>query len=177
MEVRNQIGVDAPAARVWEALGEGFMRVGDWAAPVISSCALGPTTPAVGVTRCCSHAAVGPIKAGIVQERLTLFDREGMALEYEAVEGMPSFIVRAVNRWSVERVDDQRSMVRIHATLALRGPVRLFSWLVKWRLEAVGERVAEELKYFVEHGWPHPRKQAARGAADATAPSADGLPD
>ena len=46
--------------------------------------------------RCCSHASVGPIKAGVVKERLSRFERANMAFEYEAVEGVPSFVSRAV---------------------------------------------------------------------------------
>lgn len=164
MEVRSEIHVDAPAERVWDALGERFMHIGEWAVPITSSCPLGPNEPGVGVTRCCSHASVGPFKAGIVQERLSVFDRANMALEYEAVEGMPSFVSRAVNRWSVTSVSECRSIVRIHATLTLRGPARLLSCVVKWQMEAVGARVGEELKYFVENGRPHPRKQSARAA-------------
>lgn len=118
MEIRNQIDINAPAERVWNALGERFMHVDEWAALITSSCPLGPNEPGVGVTRCCSHPSVGPIKAGAVKERLSRFDRASMAFEYEAVDGMPSFVFYAVNRWSVEPAGDHRSIVRIHATLS-----------------------------------------------------------
>jgi hypothetical protein len=78
---------------------------------------------------------------------------------------MPSFVVRAVNRWSVEPLGAQRSVVRIQATLTLRGVARWLSWPMRWQLQAVGTRVAEELKYFVEHGRAHPRKQVTSGAS------------
>jgi uncharacterized protein YndB with AHSA1/START domain len=164
MDLRSQITIEAPAERVWEAIGERFMRIAEWAAPITSSCPVGSSELRVGVTRACSIAPFGPIKAGVVKERLTRFDRDGMTFEYEALEGMPSFVVRAVNRWSVERLGGQRSIVRIHATLTLRGVVSWLSWPMKWQLQAGGVRVAEELKYFVEHGRAHPRKQAASGA-------------
>jgi hypothetical protein len=96
-----------------------------------------------------------------VKERLLSFDRAAMTFEYEAIEGMPGFISRARSRWSVAPVDEHRSIVRIHATVCLRGGARLFSWLMKWQLEAASARVAEELKYFVEQGRPHPRKLRA----------------
>jgi hypothetical protein len=174
MEVHSEVRIDAPAERVWNALGERFMNIGEWAAPITSSCPFGPAGLGVGATRSCAHASVGPIKAGVVKERLVLFDRTKMALEYEAIEGMPGFVLRAVNRWTVERVDEHRSVVRIHATLTLAGPIRLLSWLVKWQMTVTGVRVGEELKYFVENGRPHPRKQAARGGASLPAPH---LPD
>ncbi len=107
------------------------------------------------------------MKAGVVKERLTRFDREAMTFEYEALEGMPSFVGHAVNRWSVARVDDRRSELRIHATLMLRGPMALLGCIIKWQLESGGAKVAEELKYFVEKGKPHPRKVASRQVSGA----------
>jgi hypothetical protein len=160
MELRNEIIILAPAERVWQVLGERFMHVSEWAAPITASCPVGPAEPGVGVTRSCNIAPFGPVKAGVVEERLTRFDREAMAFEYEALRGMPSFVGRAVNRWSVSRIDDQRSRLHIHATLSLSGPMALLGCLVKWEMQAGGAKVAEELKYFVENGRPHPRKLA-----------------
>lgn len=164
MDLRNEITINAPAAAVWAALGERFMHVGEWAAPISSSCPVGEATPGVGVVRACHIDGFGPVKPGTIQERLTSFDRDRMSFEYEALEGMPSFITRAVNRWSVHPLDGERSLVRIHATLTLKGPAVLLSCLLRWQMQAGGARVAEELKYFVEHGKPHRRKLAASSA-------------
>lgn len=165
MELRNEIVIEAPAERVWHALGERFMHVSEWAAPIHASCPVGPPEPGVGVTRSCSIAPFGPVKAGVVKERLTRFDRAAMALEYEALEGLPSFLGHATNRWSVDRIEESRSLLRIHATLTVTGPMVLFGCVIKWQLEAGGAKVAEELKYFIENGRPHPRKVAATASA------------
>lgn len=167
MELRNEIIIEAPAERVWQALGERFMHVSEWAAPITASCPVGAGEPGVGATRSCNIAPFGPVNAGVVKERLTRFDRKAMAFEYEALEGMPSFVGHAVNRWSVARVDDRRSQLRIHATLTLRGPMALLGCVIKWQLESGGAKVAEELKYFVENGKPHPRKLASRRSSGA----------
>lgn len=158
MELRNQITIDASAERVWRVLGERFMHVGEWAAPITSSCAVEDHAPRAGATRACSIAPFGPIRAGVVRERLTRFDAEGMSFEYEAVGGMPRFVSSAVNRWSVTPVDATRSRVCIHATLRLRGPMSLLGCVLRWQFTRAGAKVAEELKFFVEHGRPHPRK-------------------
>ncbi|MBL8680486.1 MAG: SRPBCC family protein [Myxococcales bacterium] len=168
MELHNEIVIEAPAERVWRALGERFMHVSEWAAPIEASCPIGEQSPGVGVTRACTIAPFGPFDAGIVKERLTRFDADAMAFEYEALEGMPRFIERAVNRWSVESIDAHRSRVRIHATVSLRGAMRLFGWLFAWQMRSAGSLVAEELKHFVETGQPHPRKQAALSARRET---------
>lgn len=161
MDLHNEIVIEAPAERVWHVLGERFMHVGEWAAPIMSSCPVGAAELAVGVTRACDVAPFGPVQAGVVKERLTAFEPARMSFEYEALEGMPAFVVRAVNRWRVERIDASRSRLRIHATLTLRGPMRLLGFVVRWQLQSGGARVAEELKHFVETGKPHPRKVAA----------------
>jgi len=87
MDLRNEIIIEAPAARVWAAIGERFMHIAEWAAPIPSSCSVGPEEPALGATRACSNVPFGPIKAGTVTERLLTFDRNAMTLEYEAIEG------------------------------------------------------------------------------------------
>jgi hypothetical protein len=84
MELRNEIIIEAPAERVWKALGERFMHFSDWAAPITASSPVGVAEPGVGVTRSCNIAPFGPVKAGVVKERLTRFDREAMAFEYQA---------------------------------------------------------------------------------------------
>jgi hypothetical protein len=161
MELRSEIAVDAPAGAAWEILGERFHDIGSWAAPITSSCSVGHDGAVAGATRACSIASFGPFEAGTIKERLIAFDSERMAFEYEALEGMPSFVAQAVNRWSVHPLDDARSVVRIHATLTLRGPIVLLSWLLRWQMQRGGVRVLEELRYYVEHGRPHPRKLAA----------------
>lgn len=145
MELHNEIIIAAPAERVWRALGERFMHVSEWAAPIDASCPIGAHAPGVGVTRACTIVPFGPVKAGVVKERLTRFDAEAMALEYEAIDGMPSFVERAVNRWSVERVDDGRTRVRAHATVSIRGVMKLFSWFIRRQFQTGGQKVLEEL--------------------------------
>lgn len=161
MELHNRIVIAASALAVWEAIGERFVHIGQWAAPIVSSCPINDAPLAVGMVRACRIARFGPFSPGVIRERLTTFDREAMSLSYEAQDGMPRFVANAVNRWSVHRVDASQCEVRVHATLTLRGPMKLFGWLLRNQLEASGVRVLEELKYYVEQGAPHPRKRAA----------------
>jgi hypothetical protein len=100
----------------------------------------------------------GPFKPGTVREQLTAFDPQSRTLAYVAIDGLPPFAGRAVNHFSVQALSDTRCAVRSYATLELRGPMRIFGWLVRRRLERVGSQVLAELAYFVEHGRPHARK-------------------
>jgi hypothetical protein len=69
--------------------------------------------------------------------------------------------LRAINRWTVHLQTGGSCLVRTHATLELRGPLRLLHFLLKRRLQADGARVLEELRYQIEYGRPHPRKLTA----------------
>jgi hypothetical protein len=84
-----------------------------------------------------------------------------MSFAYEAADGMPGFFRRATSYWSVHPLDGERCLIRTHATVILRGPATLLSFLLKRNLQAAGARVLDELRHQVEHGRPHPRKVRA----------------
>jgi hypothetical protein len=157
VELTGEIVVGAPAHAVWAELGERFGHIGEWAAPIAASSLDGE--PRVGAVRTCHTARFGPVAPGVITERLTAFDPAAMAFAYEAVGGMPGFVRRASNRWSVHPQGERRCLVRTHATLELRGPAVLLSFFLKWRLHTGGARVLDELRYRIEHGRPHPRKR------------------
>lgn len=167
MEIDITLDVDASASRVWELVGHQFMHVGEWAAPISHSCPIGDSRPAPGVERECHTVGMGPVAAGKVRERLTAFDTNSRTLSYEAAAGMPGFVASAVNRWNVSELGPDRSQVRMHATFTLRGIMRLFAPLMRWQMRREGRLVLQDLKHFVEHGTPHPRKAAAIAARAA----------
>jgi hypothetical protein len=156
VELNGDTIIDAPAPAAWAVLGERFGHIGEWAAPIAASSLEGE--PRVGAVRTCHVASFGPVAPGVITERLTAFDPVAMSFAYEATGGMPGFVGRAINRWSVHPRGERRCLVRTQATLELRGPAVLLSFLLKWRLHAEGARVLDELRYRIEHGRPHPRK-------------------
>ncbi len=159
MELRVDVVIDAPPAAAWAVLGERFGYIGEWAAPITASELDGDL--GVGAVRTCHVARFGPVAPGVVRERLIEFDPEHMLLAYESVDGLPSFIERAVNRLSVHALAEHRCEVRARARFELHGPVRLVSPFFRWQMEVNAGRVLDELRYEVEHGWPHPRKLAS----------------
>ncbi len=112
-------------------------------------------------------AGFGPIAPGVIKERLVGFDPEARSLSYEAAEGMPGFIVRAVSRWSVHEGPGTACTVRIHASLTLRPAVRLVGPVLRWRMRADTRRVLAEFRHRVETGHPHPVKLAALASEGA----------
>lgn len=158
MKIEREVAIAAPARDAWMILGEGFGAIAEWAAPIIASSVDGPL--GAGVVRTCRIAAVGPVKAGTIRERLLAFDGDAMTFAYEALDGLPGFVASATNHWIVRPVEGG-CVVRTEATLELRGVMRLLGCVVAWQLAASGVRVLEELKYRIEHGVAHPRKARA----------------
>jgi len=156
MELYKEIVVRAPAAAAWAVLGERFGQIAEWAAPITASSLEGAL--GVGAVRTCHIAGFGPVAPAAIRERLIDFDPQARSFTYEALDGMPGFIAKAINRWSVHARDAGSCTVRTHATLELRGPVAWLGRLLKWKLQADGQRVLDELRHQIEHGRPHPRK-------------------
>lgn len=137
-------------------LGERFGQIGEWAAPIEFSTLKG--NPQAGAVRHCHIQAIGPIPAGVIQEQLLEFNPQTMHFTYHALSGLPDFMGKASNRWSVKAQDNGRCIVTTEASFELKGWMRLVSFMLKSRMQRSGEAVLQDLKYFVEQGQPHPRK-------------------
>lgn len=159
MELRTEILINAPAEAAWAVVGEGFGRIGEWAVPITASSLDGDVV--MGTTRTCQIAGFGPFSAGEVKERLVDFDRAAMCLTYQSTAGLPGFVRSAVNRWSVQPATDSTCVVRTHATLEIRGPMRLLGVPLARKLESEAALVLDQLRHQVEQGRPHPRKRSA----------------
>jgi hypothetical protein len=159
MDLRAEVIIHAPAPVVWAVLGERFGQISQWAAPITSSALAGP--PGVGAVRTCHIAGFGPIKPGAIKERLIAFDPEARSFTYAAIDGLPGFVKRAINRWSVHARGERLCLVRTHAALELRGPMRSLGFYLERRLQADGSRALDELRHYIEEGRPHPRKLRA----------------
>lgn len=159
MDLRAEVNINAPAAAAWRILGECWAHIGHWAAPITASVLDGELC--AGTVRTCHIARFGPVAPGVIKERLLEFDADAQALAYETIAGMPGFIARATNRWSVHPREDGTCVVQSHATVTLRGPITLVAPILRRTFRSNGARVLEELRHRVETGRPHPRKVAA----------------
>jgi len=101
----------------------------------------------------------------VVRERLLAFDDAGRSLTYDAVEGMPSFIRHATNRWTVTEDGGQGCVVRSDVTMGLAWWMRPVAPLMAARLRRQARGFLEELAHVLATGRPHPRKAASSSAA------------
>ena len=152
MDIKREITIEAPAERVWRTVGENFGNVGEWATGVYTS-SLNLEQPGEGAVRTCVTAF------GDIDEALYVFDPRQLKLAYEAT-GLPWFVRKAVNRWSLEALGEQQTRLRIHATFTLMPVVGwLMAPLMKRQMAKAFAAVGEDLKHVIESGDIHPRKR------------------
>ena len=94
-----------------------------------------------------------------VTELLVAYDDATRTLTYQA-SGLPAFVTIAENTWTVTPIDQHRTRVSMHARFDTRGLLGLLGrWVILAQVRRTGRHLAEDLRHFVEHGTPSPRKQ------------------
>lgn len=150
---------DVPANRVWEILGPQFGHIGEWASAITHS-ASDPeldTCSTTGAGRTCRSGVPG---VGQVHEQLTAYDPDAMTLTYVATTGMPRFVKRATNTWTVTSAGPERCSVTIAPQLETSGVIsKAFMAMFAWNLTRVGRRTLDDLRHYAEHDEPSPRKR------------------
>jgi len=157
--LRAEVIIDAPAAAVWEVVAHRFDRVGEWATAIASSVPTpGPSLIAqapVAGRACRTGIAMVPE----VTERIIAYDEANHTLTYKG-EGLPTFLGSARNQWRVTALDERRTRVGLEATMDVRGVLgRLMYLVLRLQLTRTSPQFLHDLKYYVEHGQPSPRKQ------------------
>lgn len=162
MRIETEVMVNRPARAVWAVLGEQFGEAHLWGSALLHSRGHGkPLHQQVCESRTCDVKGMGRI-----HERLLDFDPERFALAYEVVEGFPFFVARGVNRWTLTPEGKQATKVYSLATITTRGVIgALMAPMLKMQMASLMRRSVEELKHYVEHGSPHPRKLKALALA------------
>jgi hypothetical protein len=80
-------------------------------------------------------------------------------LTYQA-EQHPRFLKAARNHWRVQAIDQHRTQISLHATVQPRGVLGWSAYLLlRVQLARVATGFLKDLRYYVEHGRPSPRKQ------------------
>jgi len=171
-ELRSSFLVAASADAVWEVIGRGFDRIGEWATAIPASAALPQTPPqgAAGGRGPVADDAIGAPFAGRVcqtgirlvprvTETLIAYDDSRRTLTYQG-SGMPSFVSTARNTWTVTPVDEHRSRVTVQARFDTHGLLgRLAGFAILAQLGRTSRHLADDLTHYVEHGCPSARKQ------------------
>ncbi|MEM6782442.1 MAG: SRPBCC family protein [Bacteroidota bacterium] len=162
MNIDKTIQIDAPAARVWDILGHRFHDAGLWASAIAHS-APREAGPIAGDAPFDQNGRACDTTLGPFRETLQHYDEQAMRYGYTA-EGdtMPFFVKRLQNNWTVRAEGPRRTTVVMEMEAQLL-PVfaQLMGPLMKRQFDKVLTETTEELKYYIEHDRPHPRKVAA----------------
>ncbi len=157
MKIITEIVIDRPVAAVWEVVGTRFGDAHLWASSITYSEGYGSSIGGqVCESRVCDVQGMGRIR-----EKLLKFDPSRYTLTYEVIEGFPFFVRRGVNCWSLSAEGD-RTRLRSSAEITAKGLIgALMLPMMKMQMVRVMRKTFDDLKFYVEHGVPHPRKQGA----------------
>jgi len=165
MKIATDIVIDKPIAVVWDVVGTQFGNAHVWASALLHTRGHGEKiSEQVAASRTCEVRGMGR-----VQEKLLEFDPLGYSLTYKGVDGFPFFVGSAVNRW---RLVAEGTGTHVYSdveviTKGLTGT--LMSSMMKMQMSGLMRTTLEDLKFYVESGRPHPRKQKTLAAAQKLA--------
>jgi hypothetical protein len=161
IEISRQVTINAPAHKVWRVVAHEFDQIGRWATLIPRSQAVtdGPAPEGAPVCgRVCGTAFAG---FSDVRETFDYYDEQGMRFGYTATDGLPAFVTRAQNHWLVRALGPDTTLAEGRGEVDVRWFPGIFVLpLLQLQLRRAAAQVFEELKYYIEHDQPHPRKLA-----------------
>jgi hypothetical protein len=163
IEMRASACINADASRVWKRL-TALDEIPLWSHAVLTAACPPGLNDGVGAIRKCT------LRGGIqLEERWVEWDSAGRWFHYEA-EGLP-MVAHASNRWSVEPVGAEMSLLRTHAQVRLKGGQlveRMLGRVLKRRSDEMASRALAAFKYLVETGVPYRGRPSDLQPAPAT---------
>jgi Polyketide cyclase / dehydrase and lipid transport len=159
LQLIGQVTINAPARNVWHILAREYSSIGRWASAIPQSEAVTDLPPPAGAAVCgrvCSTAMSG---FSAVREQFTYYDEHAMRFGYQATDGRPAFITHAENNWQIRALTPETCVVEARGELDIwLFPGLFLAPLLKLQMDRAAAQLFEELKYYVEHDQPHPRK-------------------
>jgi len=164
-QLSTHLTIDAPADQVWQVIGPGFARIGDWATSIPASAAIPAAAPACAAPTMAGAPAAGrACTTGIhlvpkITETLIAYDEASRTLTYEA-RGLPGFITIARSIWTVTPAGERECRITVTAHFQTRGVLGfLVCWAILAQARLAARHLQADLRHYVKHGAPSPRKQ------------------
>jgi hypothetical protein len=182
-QLTTHLAIDAPAWQVWQVIGPGFARIGDWATAIPASAAVPVTAPAAPSAAAASTPVMGrACSTGIglvpsITETLTSYDEQRRTLSYKAA-GLPAFITTARSTWTVSQTGERTCRVTVTGHFQARGVLGMVGcWAILAQARLAARHLQADLSHYIKHGAPPPASSASlpgAGYADRR-PSADAI--
>ncbi|MEM9887942.1 MAG: SRPBCC family protein [Bacteroidota bacterium] len=155
MEFKREIIIDRPVATVWNTLGNQFGEAYKWASGINHSESFG--APKLKEAHCNNRACELP--SGKIKEVIRKFDPNNFELEYEVIEGFPSFVESGINNWKLTNLNG-KTKVDMHLVIKTKGILgSIMGPMMKMQMNGLTKSVLNDLKHYVETGKPSPLKQ------------------
>lgn len=151
-ELQKEITIGVSAEKLWEMVGPGFVDVYKWSSNVDYATGNGISEfeGAVCSERVCDVNVKGFSK---IYEKLSKYDEEAMNLAYEVTEGMPAFVTKAVNDWTVVPINDERSKLVMKAEFRSKGIMgTLMNGMMEKKMSETLETVLNDARIYAETG-------------------------
>lgn len=155
IHVKKELGIDQNVEVVWEVMGKQYAQVHKWSSNFKDS-KPGGNSRFSGLDY--SERITLTDRGETVQE-LDSFNSTTHTLAYHITKGAPSIAKHASSVWSLDNIDQNKTKVGIEFNLVTKGLLGfLMASKIKKGIGKSASEIAEELKYYVETGQPHPRK-------------------
>ena len=159
-EIENEIVVNVSAEELWEMIGPGFIEVYKWSSNVDHAVGSGESEfeGAVCTDRKCDVNIKG---FSSVSENLYKYDQTNMVLAYAVTEGMPGFVTKAINEWSVIPLGNNRSKLVMKAQMGTKGLMgSLMGGMMKKKMGETLVTILNDAKVYAETGEQSEAKKA-----------------
>ena len=152
MEIKVNVTIKKPIADVWEVMGAQFGHADVWSSNFITS---KPGGEAKFDGLAYSHRDTTTERGNTIQE-LTAYDPGNFSLSYEITKGAPKIAQRAASSWFLTEAENG-TVAHMHTIMEPNMPLNEeMERKIQMGLTASFKQLAEELKYYVENGEPHP---------------------
>jgi hypothetical protein len=158
LHFEEELIIEKNIDEVWQVLGNQFAEVNIWSSNFKSSKPGGePKLPGLDYL----HRATTTEKGENFQE-LDEFDPVNYSLSYHVSRGVPGIAKSALGEWNLTQIENDQTRLNVHFILETKGLLGfILSPVISKKVGKSSAEIAEELKYYMENGKPHPRKLAA----------------
>ncbi len=151
-DLKKEMVINVPAEYLWKMVGPGFVDVYKWASGVDHAEGKGISQfeGAVCDERFCDVNVKGFSK---ISEKLTQYNEDNMTLAYVVKSGMPKFITKAENLWTVIPIDSNHSKLVMNASFEMKGFMGfMMKGMMKKKMNSTLAVILNDAKVYAETG-------------------------
>ena len=153
IQVSQEMIIDKPVEEVWKVMGNQFAQVHLWSSNFKDS-KPGGMAKFPGLDH---SERITITERGETIQALDAFDSVAHSLSYHISKGAPSIAKDASAIWSLESTAPDQTKVLLEFNMETKGLGFLMTPMIKKGMGQSAKEIAEDLKYYLENGQPHPR--------------------